>query len=85
MRFFLLEHRVRPPAWSDAVYDGKRAYICCTADDCISPVAQKAMVEHSGVGWDVRELKSGHSPQLSMPEKVAELVQEWATSWAGGS
>jgi hypothetical protein len=52
------------------------------ADDCISPVAQKAMVEDSGVGWDVRELKSGHSPQLSMPEKVAELVNEWATSWA---
>jgi len=42
------------------------------------------MVEHSGVEWDFRELKSGHSPQLSMPDKVAELVIEWAKSWTSG-
>lgn len=72
-----------PSAWRDSVYDGRRGYIRCTEDACIIPAAQKAMVEHSGVEWDVRELQSGHSPQLSVPEKVAELVLGWAKSWAG--
>lgn len=72
-----------PSAWSDSVYDGCRGYIRCIEDAAIPLVAQKAMVDHSGVEWDVKELKSGHSPQLSMPDKVAELVIGWAKSWTG--
>jgi hypothetical protein len=63
-----------PPAWSDSVYDGKRAYIQAALDNGIPFVAQDAMVTYSGVKWDTIKLDTGHSPFLSQPEAVAEFV-----------
>jgi hypothetical protein len=48
----------------------------------VSP-AQQAMVQYGSVEWDVKEVESGHSPQLSMPGAIAEYVVGWSESWAG--
>lgn len=63
-----------PPAWPDAVYNGKRAYIQTADDHTIPFVAQDAMVTFSGVEWDVKKLQSGHSPFLSHTREVADYV-----------
>jgi hypothetical protein len=63
-----------PPAWPDAHYNGKRAYIQTENDNTIPFVAQDAMVTFSGVQWDVLKLKTGHSPFLSRTKDVAEYI-----------
>ena len=55
----------------------------CMQDHCILPIGQQMMVQQSGVEWNVAELQSSHSPFLSMPEKLAEIVVGWAEGWAG--
>ncbi|KAF2867792.1 Alpha/beta hydrolase fold-1 [Massariosphaeria phaeospora] len=63
-----------PPAWLDAAYDGKRAYLQTQSDNTIPFVAQDAMVKYSGVQWDVEVWETGHSPFLVRPEALAEWV-----------
>ncbi|KAK4232694.1 Alpha/beta hydrolase fold-1 [Achaetomium macrosporum] len=71
-----------PPAWPDAVFNGKRAYIQTENDNTIPFVAQDAMVTYSGVQWDITKLQSGHSPFLSHTKKVADFVAEKAKAYA---
>ena len=61
-------------AWAGSAEVG---YLFCTEDAAIPLFAQEMMVEKAREsGVEVREwrVKSGHSPFLSMPEKVAEVV-----------
>jgi pimeloyl-ACP methyl ester carboxylesterase len=63
--------QVRPTpleAWPDVPTE----YVVCTADRMVSPAwgAGRAR-EH---GWAGRELTSGHSPMLSRPAELAELL-----------
>ena len=71
-----------PPAWPDAVYNGKRAYIQTENDQTIPFVAQDAMVTYSGVEWDVKKLNTSHSPFLSHPKDVADYVVDRAKAYA---
>ena len=61
-----------PPAWSDAVYNGRRAYVTCTLDKAIPPAAQEVMIQQSGVHWDVETFDTGHAPFLSQPKKLSD-------------
>ena len=36
------------------------------------------MIEASGQEWILRDVDSGHSPQLSQPEKLADFIVELA-------
>ena len=56
-------------AWSSI----PSTYVVCTRDQAIPPDAQRAMAERSG---SVVELDASHSPFLSMPDKVAELLDD---------
>ncbi len=56
-------------AWSSI----PSTYVVCTQDQAISADAQRAMAERSG---SVVELDASHSPFLSMPDKVAELLND---------
>ncbi|KAF1956051.1 alpha/beta-hydrolase [Byssothecium circinans] len=72
-----------PPAWSDAAFDGKRAYIQTEQDHTIPFVAQDAMVTYSGVQWDVVKLNAGHSPFLSHTKEVTDFVVAKAKAYVG--
>ncbi|MCJ1296402.1 hypothetical protein MMC34_007968 [Xylographa carneopallida] len=63
-----------PPAWADAVFDGRRGYVICTEDQAIPAAVQKMMVQGSGVDWAVRTMRAAHSPFLSDPKQLRDLV-----------
>lgn len=60
-----------PPAWSDKVYDGRRAYAFCELDKAIPPFAQDAMIKGSAVPWDVQNFETGHAPFLSQYKSLS--------------
>ncbi|KAL1853104.1 hypothetical protein Daus18300_011932 [Diaporthe australafricana] len=62
------------PAWADAAFDGRRAYVR-TLDDACNPVfVQDMWLEKTKVHWDVADLKTGHMPFVSQPEAFAAEV-----------
>jgi hypothetical protein len=71
-----------PPAWPDAAFNGKRAYIQTELDNTIPFVAQDAMTRYSGVTWDILTLSSSHSPFLSHTKDVANYVVGRAKAYA---
>ncbi len=50
-----------------------RAYIICTRDQTITPALQRAMIAASPCA-EVLSLDSGHVPQLTRPERLAEML-----------
>ena len=52
-----------------------RSYVICTGDRIVPPALQRRMVRDAKVA-DVVELDSGHHPQLSRTEELAELLDE---------
>ena len=48
-------------------------YVVATQDQAIPPVAQEAMAQRAG---DVLRMDTGHSPFLSHPQELAELLRE---------
>jgi len=85
----LLPHSMRvfdssapPPAWADEDFAGKIAFIRCTADQALPLFLQNMFMENSGVKWNVREIESSHSPFISQPQKVVELLSELASQFA---
>ncbi len=68
-----------PPAWVGIA----STYVVCTDDRCVHPDAQRDMARHATdtVIWD-----TSHSPMLSRPELVADLLADLAHhSTAGGA
>ncbi|KAI4244337.1 MAG: hypothetical protein L6R40_003063 [Gallowayella cf. fulva] len=60
-----------PPAWSNPFYNGRRAFVRCTLDNAIPPFAQDAMLQNSGVQWEIQDFATGHAPFLSQPRRLA--------------
>lgn len=71
-----LETPSGPPAWKSAAFEGRRAYLFCREDRAIPYAAQKAMIEASGVEWNLGTLDCSHSPFMSKPAELAEWVVE---------
>jgi hypothetical protein len=61
-----------PVYYADAAYDGHRVYIRTQA---LPPFAQDLFVAKSGTQWNVRKPNSSHSPLLSEPATLTQLVQ----------
>lgn len=70
-----------PPAWAESEFDGRRAYIRTTEDQCNPLFLQNAWLEKSGVEWDVADLKSSHCPFVSRPEETADIVIAFIKKW----
>ena len=70
-----------PPAWADAVYDGRRAYWLSLDDQAIPSAAQEGMLLRSAVRWDIKRYPSGHSPFLSYPEALSAWMAQVVDSW----
>ncbi|RDL30008.1 uncharacterized protein BP5553_10635 [Venustampulla echinocandica] len=62
--------------WGDSAFDGRRAYIKAANDNIIPPFVQTMMVDKSGVKWELQETQTGHSPFLSQPAILKNIVVE---------
>ncbi|KAI4220482.1 MAG: hypothetical protein LQ349_008077 [Xanthoria aureola] len=58
------------PAWADPYYSGRRAYARSTLDNAIPVAAQDAMLQASGVRWDIQTFATGHASFLSQPRQL---------------
>ncbi|MCJ1261076.1 hypothetical protein MMC22_000940 [Lobaria immixta] len=65
-----------PVYYTDKAYNGRRVYIHTELDQALPPFAQDQYVADSGVSWDVKKLKSSHSPFLSEPTTFSTLVEQ---------
>ena len=67
---------VPPPAWMQM----PSTYVVCTDDRTVHPDTQRQMAEHADdvVVWD-----TSHSPMLSRPELVADLLAKLAAQYEG--
>ncbi|HEY7632568.1 MAG TPA: alpha/beta hydrolase [Thermoleophilaceae bacterium] len=63
---------VREVAWRGGV---QSTYVICDNDNAIPVFAQEHLSQRAG---DVRRLPASHSPFLSMPDKVIEIIAELA-------
>lgn len=71
-----------PPAWADAVFDGRRAYIKCGQDNAIPLFVQNIMTDMSGVSWEELLLEdASHSPFLTHQEAILKFVDGKASEW----
>jgi pimeloyl-ACP methyl ester carboxylesterase len=51
----------------------EKAYIRTTLDKTVSPPTQQMMIQRAGIR-NVMELEAGHSPQLTQPAALADLI-----------
>jgi pimeloyl-ACP methyl ester carboxylesterase len=58
---------IGPPAWTHT----PSTYVVCTDDRAFHPDTQRELARHA---VDVIEWDTSHSPMLSQPEQVAELL-----------
>ena len=65
-----LEQPANEPAWTTT----PSRYVICTKDQALSPNRQREMAER--IGTSTLELDTSHSPFLSQPEAVADLIEE---------
>lgn len=70
-----------PPAWIDSVFNGRRSYLYCRQDNAISIVAQKMMVESTGVEWNLKTFDCAHSPFLCHPAELSAWIAEQARTF----
>jgi hypothetical protein len=55
-----------------------RYYVICTRDRAIRPPLQRRMIAENGCA-DVVELDTDHTPQLSMTNELAAVLNRFAT------
>ncbi|KAH8594378.1 alpha beta-hydrolase [Bisporella sp. PMI_857] len=51
-------------------------YLFCTGDEALPIEVQQMMVERSGAKFDTESCTAGHSPFLSQPEVVLEIIKK---------
>ncbi|KAH7394861.1 hypothetical protein DE146DRAFT_696543 [Phaeosphaeria sp. MPI-PUGE-AT-0046c] len=67
--------------WDSDGFKGRIAYIRTLNDACVPLVAQQMMIDTSGVDLIVKDIESGHSPQLSHPEEFTSIIVELAQTF----
>lgn len=70
-------------SWNNDEYKGRIAYIRTVNDTGTPLFLQQMMIDNSGVEWVVKDIESGHSPQLSQPEKFSELLLDLGKGFEG--
>ncbi|KAH7088923.1 Alpha/beta hydrolase fold-1 [Paraphoma chrysanthemicola] len=61
-------------SWDSDDFKGRVAFIRAVNDPAIPLAVQQMMLDESGVEWIVKDIESGHSPQVSQPAKLAEML-----------
>jgi pimeloyl-ACP methyl ester carboxylesterase len=71
------QHSPCPRAtWDSDEFKSRVAFIRATQDAAIPLEVQQMMLDGTGVEWIVKDIESGHSPQLSQPEKLTAMTVE---------
>ncbi|EHK16281.1 uncharacterized protein TRIVIDRAFT_40028 [Trichoderma virens Gv29-8] len=77
-----LTHQAKPSFYTNLTYPAYQevpvSYLLCEQDNAIPFVAQQAMVGIGGPGVASYVCSSSHSPMLSMPGKVVEVIRATA-------
>jgi len=74
---------VTPVSIPSGALDGiKRYYVLCKRDRAIPPALQRRMIAENGCA-EVIELDTDHTPQLSMPDELADALQRFAKHSTG--
>lgn len=77
-RGLALRLRRQAPVDSAERRGGAAAYIVCTQDAVIRPEWQRRAAE--ALGGDLLELEAGHSPMLTHPRALADLLEPYAAA-----
>ena len=64
--------------WDSDAYKGRVAFIRTLNDAAIPLQIQQMMLDGSGADWIVKDIESGHSPQISQPEKLTAILVDLA-------
>jgi hypothetical protein len=64
-------------SWDSEDFKGCVAYVRTMKDVAPPSIVQQMMIDSAkGANWIVRDIESDHSPQLSQPEKLCEILLE---------
>lgn len=63
-------------SWDSEAFKGRIAYVKTINDRAVPYEAQSMMLQASGQDWIIRDIETGHSPQLAAPEKLADILLE---------
>lgn len=64
--------------WDSDEYQGRVAFIRTLNDAAIPLPVQQMMLDGTGAQWVVKDIESGHSPQISQPENLTAILIELA-------
>lgn len=74
-----LTHQAKPSFYTPLTYpayqDVAVSYLLCEQDNAIPLVGQQAMAQIGGSRVTSHVCSSGHSPMLSMPSKVVDVIR----------
>ena len=66
------------PAWTEPGFEGRLAYLVCTEDEAIPKFGQEAMIQGTGLEWDVREIVGSHTaPFLKKTGETLQAVEDF--------
>ena len=63
-------------SWNEQAYEGRCAYIRTVNDQALSYEVQTMIIEGTKQEWLIRDIETGHSPQLSAPDTLSEMIIE---------
>ena len=64
--------------WDAEHFKGRCAYIRTGNDRAVPHEVQNMMLQGTGQEWIIRDVDTGHSPQLAAPEKLCGIILELA-------
>ncbi|KAL8861957.1 MAG: hypothetical protein Q9178_001827 [Gyalolechia marmorata] len=64
--------------WHAEAFKGRCAYIRTLSDRSVPYEVQNMMLEGSGQEWIMRDIETGHCPQLAAPEALSSIIIEIA-------
>lgn len=67
--------------WDSPEFKGRVAYIRTMNDTGFPVIVQQMLIDGTGEDWIVKDIESGHSPQISHPEKLTEILLELAETF----
>ncbi|KAI9643807.1 hypothetical protein NHQ30_007157 [Ciborinia camelliae] len=72
-------HSACPRAsWDEEAFKGRIAFVRTLKDTGIPLEFQDMFIKGTGVDWIVKDMDTGHSPQLVQPEKICDMLVELA-------
>ena len=68
--------------WAASAYKGRMAYIRCAQDAQMPVDFQDMSLKQSGGQWIAHTMEAGHSPFLSRPAELAQVIAGFAKDFA---